>query len=74
MTNHNAEPGHGNSVAAWTTVITVIVAFCIGTWFFFLDVAPMVWASAGLAVVGVVAGLALKAAGYGVGGKHSKTH
>lgn len=74
MSDQNAEPGHGNSVAAWTTVIIVIAAFTIGTFFFFLDNALMVWLSAGLAVAGVVVGLALRAAGYGVGGAHTKSH
>ncbi|MFM1951007.1 MAG: hypothetical protein RL418_694, partial [Actinomycetota bacterium] len=34
----------------------------------------MVWASAGLAVAGLIAGWVLKRAGYGVGGKHTKAH
>lgn len=73
--SHNAEdPGHGNSVAAWTTVIIILVAFSIGTFFFFLENAPMVYASAGLVVVGLIAGLVLKKAGYGVGGIHTKSH
>lgn len=73
--SHNAsDPGHGNSVASWTTVIVILVAFTIGTFFFFLDNAAMVWASAGLAVVGLIAGWVLKRAGYGVGGKHTKDH
>lgn len=73
MTQHE-EPGHGNSVAAWTTVIVVLIAFAIGTLFFFLDNAPLVWASAGLASLGLVAGFVLRKMGYGVGGKHTKSH
>ena len=38
MSQNSTDPGHGNSVASWTTVIIVIVAFCIGTLFFWLDV------------------------------------
>lgn len=74
MANQSVEPGHGNSVAAWATVIIVIVAFSIGTLFFFLDNAVMVWLSAALAALGPVAGFGLKAAGYGVGGIHTKSH
>lgn len=74
MTQNNIEPGHGDSVAAWTTVIIILIAFSIGTFFFYLDNAPIVWASAGLAALGPVVGWALKRAGYGVGGKHSKNH
>jgi hypothetical protein len=55
-------------------VIVVIVAFSIGTFFFFLENAPAVYASAALAVAGIVAGLVLRAMGYGVGGKHTKSH
>jgi hypothetical protein len=50
--------GHGNSPAAWTA----------GTVAFFLAIPWIVWASAGLVVVGLVVGLVLKRAGYGVGG------
>jgi multidrug efflux pump subunit AcrB len=72
MATNSAEPGHGDSVAAWVTVSIIIVAFCLGTLFFWLDQAPLVWASAGLALVGALAGWYLKRAGYGVGGSKSK--
>lgn len=72
--SYENEPGHGNSIAAWTTVSIVIAAFTIGTLFFFLDNAPMVWFSALLAVSGPVVGLVLKRAGYGVGGSKTKSH
>lgn len=74
MAHSSEDPGHGNSVAAWATVIIVIAAFTIGTLFFWLDVPTMVWASAGLALVGPVVGFALKQAGYGVGGSKTKSH
>jgi hypothetical protein len=74
MSQNSTEPGHGSSVAAWTTVIIILVAFSIGTLFFWLDNAPMVWASAGLAVLGPVVGWILRRAGYGVGGEHTKAH
>lgn len=72
MTNHHEEPGHGNSIAAWATVGVVTLAFAIGTLFFFLDNALIVWLSAALAVGGVGLGYFLKKAGYGVDGQHSK--
>jgi hypothetical protein len=72
MTEHHDEPGHGNSIAAWTTVGVVVLAFSIGTLFFFLDNALMVWLSAVLALGGVGIGYYLKKAGYGVDGQHSK--
>jgi hypothetical protein len=72
MTTNSAEPGHGDSIAAWATVTVVIVAFSLGTLFFWLDQALLVWASAGLAGFGLFAGWYLKRAGYGVGGSKSK--
>jgi hypothetical protein len=73
MSENTTEPGHGDSVAAWTTVITIIVAFALGTFFFWLDIAPLVWASAGLALAGLGAGIYLRKAGYGVGGSKSNS-
>ena len=72
MSANSIEPGHGDSLAAWVTVSVVIVAFARGTLFFWLDLAFLVWASAGLAVLGAIAGWYLKRAGYGVGGSKSK--
>jgi hypothetical protein len=72
MSENQVEPGHGDSVAAWTTVSIIIVAFALGTLFFWLDIAALVWASAGLALAGVAIGVVLKRAGYGVGGSKSK--
>jgi hypothetical protein len=60
--------GHGNSPAAWATVIIGIIAFTIGTFAFCFANAPLVWASAGLLVVAGIVGLVMKAMGYGVGG------
>jgi hypothetical protein len=54
------------------TVGIVIFAFSVGTLFFFLDIAIMVWLSAVVALAGVAAGYYLRKAGYGVGGQHSK--
>ena len=63
-----SDPGHGNSPAAWTAVIIMLVAFAIGTFAFWLNIAWLVFASAGLLVVGLLVGWALARAGYGVGG------
>jgi hypothetical protein len=74
MSQNSTDPGHGNSVASCTTVVIIIVAFSIGTLFFWLDVPAMVWASAALAAVAPAVGWVLKRAGYGVGGEHTKAH
>jgi len=62
------DPGHGNSPAAWIAVTIMLVAFAAGTVFFWLDMPALVWASAGLLVVGLVVGVVLSKLGYGVKG------
>ena len=64
----DSDPGHGNSPAAWTAVIIMLVAFAIGTLAFWFDMPWLVIASAGLLVVGALVGLVLAKLGYGVGG------
>ncbi|MDN4596022.1 DUF6704 family protein [Leifsonia virtsii] len=68
MSSESVEPGHGHSPAAWTAVIIMLIAFAIGAVAFFYDAPVIVWASAGLAVVGLIVGWIMKRAGYGVGG------
>ena len=68
MATKNVEPGHGDSIAAWVTVSVIIVAFALGTLFFWLEQSQLVWASAALALAGVLAGWLLKRAGFGVRG------
>jgi hypothetical protein len=62
------DPGHGSSPAAWVAVIIMLVAFVIGTLAFWFDQPWLVWASAGLLVVGVLVGLLLSKLGFGVKG------
>lgn len=71
--NHPAstDPGHGDSVAAWTTVIIIMIASAIGTLAFWFDLALVVWISAFIAIAAVPLGILLKRAGYGVGGEKS---
>lgn len=72
MSDEN-EPGHGNSPAAWVAVIIMLVAFTIGTLAFWFtaegaELSWLVWASAGLLVVGALVGWILAKLGYGVNG------
>ncbi|WP_139417039.1 DUF6704 family protein [Agromyces laixinhei] len=68
MSTEIADPGHGNSPAAWTAVTIMLIAFVIGTIAFFFAAEWLVWAAAGLLVVGLLVGWVLTRAGYGVGG------
>lgn len=68
MSNNIGDPGHGHSPAAWTAVVIMLVAVCLGTLFFFLDIPALVWASAALLIIGLIVGWAMAKAGYGVGG------
>ena len=76
MAHDDNDPGHGNSPAAWTAVIIMLVAFAIGTLAFWFNVPWLVVASAGLLVLGAVVGAVLAKLGYGVGGAkvQSKAH
>jgi hypothetical protein len=65
---NESDPGHGNSPAAWTAVIIMLIAFTIGTLAFWFDIPWLVVASAGLVVVGAIVGWVLAKAGYGVNG------
>ena len=66
--NAHSDPGHGHSPAAWTAVTIILIAFAIGTLAFWFDLPLIVWASAGLVVVGLVVGALMAKAGYGVKG------
>lgn len=76
MSNQHTDPGHGDSPAAWTAVIVMLIGIAVGTVAFFLAVEWLVWASAGVVVFGAILGFILAKAGYGVNGpKFSpKTH
>jgi hypothetical protein len=62
--------GHGNSVAAWTAVVIILVA---GLAMAIAVVAGTMWlfvVGAVLAVLGVIAGKVLATMGFGVDGRH----
>lgn len=76
MSNPIGDPGHGNSPAAWTAVTIMLVGFTVGVAAFFFDVPWLVWACAGVMLIGIIVGWIMAKSGYGVGGdKHSaKAH
>jgi hypothetical protein len=71
-----SDEGHGNSPAAWTAVIIMLVAFVLGTFFFWFNLPWLVLACGVLAVLGLITGKVLAVLGYGVGGTKyaSKAH
>ncbi|GGH35833.1 DUF6704 family protein [Microbacterium album] len=71
MSNATGDPGHGHSPAAWTAVIIMLVAISIGTAALFFEQIWLVWASAGLVLVGAIVGWIMTKAGYGAGGPKS---
>jgi hypothetical protein len=65
---HDVGEGHGNSPAAWTAVVIMLVAFAVGTIAFCFDLPIVVWIAFGVLLLGLVVGFVLKRMGYGVGG------
>jgi len=68
VSDEYSDPGEGNSPAAWTAVVIMLIAFSIGTIAFFFNLQFLVWASVGLLVVGIIVGFVMKRMGYGVYG------
>ena len=76
MSTQHGDPGGGDSPAAWTAVIVMLIGIAAGAVFFFLRIATMVWVCAGVVLLGLVLGFILSKAGYGVNGPkyQPKTH
>ncbi|QIK64490.1 hypothetical protein G7066_06300 [Leucobacter coleopterorum] len=76
MSTQHGDPGHGDSPAAWTAVIVMLLGVAAGAVFFFLHIPVGVYACVGVVVLGALLGFVLSKAGYGVNGpKYSpKTH
>ncbi|ALD12962.1 DUF6704 family protein [Clavibacter capsici] len=68
MSTESAEPGHGNSPAAWTAVVIMLVAFTVGTIAFCFSIEPVVWISAVVVLLGWITGGVMKKLGFGVDG------
>lgn len=66
MSNHENEPGHGHSLAAWAAVITAIVGVTIATLGVVLPDGTLVIVGSVLAVLAIPMGPILAKLGYGV--------
>lgn len=60
-----AAHGHGNTPAAWTAVIIIMIAFVLGTISVIAGNWVLFWISAGLVVVGGIVGKVMQMMGLG---------
>ncbi len=58
----------GNSPAAWTAVVIMLIAFTIGIFAFWFELPWIVLAAVVLLAIGPIVGWLLARAGYGVNG------
>jgi hypothetical protein len=70
MSANANDPGHGDTIAAWTTVIAIMIAFAVATLGAWFANSALLVAGGVLVVAGLVAGFVLKRAGYGNNAKH----
>lgn len=68
MSTQHGDPGHGDSPAAWTAVIVMLLGVAAGAVFFFLHMPVAVYVCVGVVVLGALLGFVLSKAGYGVNG------
>ena len=64
-TDHPEDTNHGDTVAAWSSVIVIIIGFIGLTFFFYQKDIPLTWTSIAVIAVGVVLGPVLSALGLG---------
>lgn len=70
MSANANDPGHGDTIAAWTTVIAIMIAFAVATLGAWLANSALLVTGGVLVVAGLVAGFVLKRAGYGKDAKN----
>ena len=63
---HPNDPGHGDSIAAWTAVIVITLAVAAGTLALWMGNMNLVYGSGALVAVGILAGVVLSKLGLGV--------
>ncbi len=67
--NIHAEPvGHGNSPAAWSAVLVMILGAAVSSVAFCLASPVLFWAGIAVMFLGLGVGYVMKKAGYGVNG------
>ncbi|MEN9714088.1 MAG: hypothetical protein RLZZ164_752 [Actinomycetota bacterium] len=74
MSNQAADPGHGDTPAAWVTVIALMLASGVATaGIWFDNNSALLISAVVVAVAGSAAGFALAKLGYGKGGAKLKS-
>lgn len=68
MSTERPQMSHGNSPAAWTAVVIMLVGVFAGTIALYFGAAMIVVACGILAVIGLIVGFIMRKMGYGVGG------
>jgi hypothetical protein len=63
--NTDHHESHGNTVAAWTAVVIITIAFVVGTLAVILGNWPLFWVGVALVVVGAIVGKVLAMMGMG---------
>lgn len=59
---------HGQTTAAWATVVVVVVGALISSVSMIFAIVPLVWVGGVIVLLGLVAGKILQILGYGQGG------
>ncbi|WP_024367454.1 HGxxPAAW family protein [Arthrobacter sp. TB 26] len=70
--DHSEPTGHGNSPAAWTTVLVMLVGALIMSIAFVIANITIFIAGGVVMAIGLIIGFAMRKAGYGVGGSKLK--
>ncbi|MHC6220475.1 HGxxPAAW family protein [Arthrobacter sp. MMS24-S77] len=70
--SHSDAIGHGNSPAAWTCVIVMLVGALVSSVAFVIASTPIFIAGIVVMFAGLIAGWAMRKAGYGVDGSKLK--
>lgn len=65
---------HGNTVASWAMMIIMMLGSIVAAVGFCIASSSILIVGVAVIVIGLVAGIVLRAAGYGQGGKHTKYH
>jgi len=70
--DHSVDLGHGNSPAAWTCVIVMLIGALVASIAFVIASTPIFIGGVAVMVIGLIVGWIMRKAGYGVGGSKLK--